>query len=100
MARRVRLDLMSAATVQTGNGNSFEWPGGDGMFLVEAKSGAGAIGLQILGPGGQWCNLTQYASTTDIGITAANKTANFRAQNAHGLIRITLAACAASPQYR
>lgn len=79
MARRIRLDLMAAGGTQTGNGTSFDWPGGDGMMLVEAKSGAGAIGLQILGPGGVWCNVTQYAATTDIGITAAGKTANFRA---------------------
>lgn len=82
MARRIRLDLMAAGGTQTGNGTVFEWPGGDGLFIVEAKSGAGAVGLQILGPGGVWCNVTQYAATTDIGITAAAKTANFRAPNA------------------
>ena len=79
MARRIRLDLMAAGGTQTGNGVPQDWPGGDGMMLVEAKSGAGAIGLQILGPGGVWCNVTQYAATTDIGITAVGKTANFRA---------------------
>jgi hypothetical protein len=81
MARRIRLDLMAAGGTQTGNSSAFEWPGGDGMFIVEAKSGAGAIALQLLGPGGVWCNLTQYAATSDIGITAAGKTANFRAPN-------------------
>lgn len=79
MARRLRLDLMAAGGTQTGNGTSFDWPGGEGMMFVEAKSGAGAIGLQMQGPGGVWCNITQYASTSDIGITAAAKTANFRA---------------------
>jgi hypothetical protein len=80
MARRIRLDLMNAAnTPQTGNGAQQDWPGGDGMLLVEAKSGAGAIGLQVLGPGGVWCSITQYAATTAIGLTAAGTTANFRA---------------------
>lgn len=80
MARRARIDLMSATvTPQTGNGTAFDWPGGEGMFFVEAKSGGGAVGLQMLGPGGVWCAITQYASTSDIGVTAAGKTANFRA---------------------
>lgn len=79
MARRTRIDLMTSGIPQTGNGNSFDWPGGEGMFFVEAKSGAGAIGLQMQGPGGAWCNITQYAATSDIAITAAAKTANFRA---------------------
>lgn len=81
MARRIRLDLMAAGGTQTGNGTVFEWPGGDGMIIVEAKSGAGAVGLQLLGPSGVWCNVTQYAATSDINITAAGKTANFRAPN-------------------
>jgi hypothetical protein len=79
MARRIRLDLMAAGGTQTGNGTTFDWPGGDGMMLVEAKSGAGAINLQILGPGGVWCNVTQYAATTAIALTTAASTANFRA---------------------
>jgi hypothetical protein len=79
MARRIRLDLMVTGIPQTGNGNSFDWPGGEGMMFVEAKSGAGAIGLQVQGPGGVWCSITQYAATTAIGLTAAGTTANFRA---------------------
>lgn len=79
MARRLRLDLMAAGGTQTGNGVSFDWPGGDGVFFVEAKSGAGAISLQMLGPGGVWCNVTQLSTTSDISITAAAKSANFRA---------------------
>lgn len=80
MSRRIRLDLMGNGTApQTGNGTAFDWPGGDGVFLVEAKSGAGAISLQIQGPTGVWCNVTQYAAVTDIGITASGKCANFRA---------------------
>lgn len=90
MARRIRLDLMASGGTQTGNGAVFEWPGGDGLFVVEAKSGAGAIGLQIQGPGGVWCNVTQLSTTTDIGITAAAKTANFRAPN--GPMRATAGA--------
>lgn len=79
MARRVRLDLMTSGIPQTSNGNAFDWPGGDGVFFVEAKSGAGAIGLQMQGPSGVWCSITQYAATTAIGLTAAGSTANFRA---------------------
>ena len=90
MARRVRLDLMAAGIPQTGNGNSFDWPGGDGMLLVETKSGAGAIGLQVQGPGGMWCSITQYAATTAIGLATAGSTANFRAPA--GPIRATAGA--------
>ena len=79
MARRIRLDLMAAGGTQTGNGASFDWPGGEGMFMVEAKSGAGAINLQLQGPGGVWCAITQYAATTAIALTTAGSTANFRA---------------------
>ncbi len=79
MARRIRLDLMGGPAntqPQTGNGTQFDWPGGDGVFLVEA--GTGAVGLQILGPGGVWINVINYATTTDISSTGP-KMANFRA---------------------
>jgi hypothetical protein len=79
MARRIRLDLMAAGGTQTGNGTAFDWPGGDGVFLVTAKSGAGAVNLQIQAPDLSWCNVVNYATVTDIGITAAGKMANFRA---------------------
>lgn len=36
MARRIRLDLMTAGIPQTGNGNAFDWPGGDGVMLLES----------------------------------------------------------------
>lgn len=75
MARRIRLDFFTGAT-GTGNSPQFDWPGGDGSFLVEASSGA--VGLQILGPGGTWVNVINYATTTDIASTAP-KMANFRA---------------------
>ncbi|WP_191964945.1 hypothetical protein [Mycobacterium tuberculosis] len=80
MARRIRLDLMggpAATQPQTGNGTAFDWPGGDGVFLVEAATG-GNVGLQILGPGGTWVNVINYATTTDIA-NGAGKMANFRA---------------------
>lgn len=77
MARRIRLDLMTTGIPQTGNGNQFDWPGGDGVMLVEAATG-GNVGLQILGPGGNWVNVINYATTTDIAL-AAGKMANFRA---------------------
>lgn len=76
MARRVRLDLMNAANLpQTGNGAQQDWPGGRGVFMVESIS-AGTAGLQMLGPGGTWCNVINYATTTDIAV-AATKTASF-----------------------
>ena len=77
MARRVRLDLFTGAT-GTGNSAAKEWPGGDGVFLVEA--GSGNVGLQIQGPGGAWISVINYATTTDIAI-GAGKMANFRAPN-------------------
>lgn len=80
MARRIRLDLMSAATVQTGNGNSFDWPGGDGVLLVEAATfNAATLALQIQGPGSVWVPVINYATVTAIGITTAPAFANFRA---------------------
>lgn len=75
MARRIRLDLFTGAT-GTGNSPQLDWPGGDGVFIVEASSGN--VGLQLLGPGGAWVNVINYATTTDIAI-AAGKMANFRA---------------------
>jgi hypothetical protein len=76
MARRIRLDLMTAGIPQTGNGNAFNWPGGRGVFLVEAMTGGTTVGLQLQGPGGVWCNVINYATTTDIAV-AATKTASF-----------------------
>ena len=79
MARRTRLDLMAAGGTQTGNGTSFDYAGGEGVFVVTAKSGGGTINLQMQAPDGSWWNVTQYAATSDIGITATGKSANFRA---------------------
>jgi hypothetical protein len=75
MARRIRLDLFTGAT-GTGNSTAQDWPGGDGVFLVEASSGN--VGLQIQGPGGAWINVINYATTTDLSL-AAGKMGNFRA---------------------
>lgn len=75
MARRIRLDFFTGGS-GTGPSAAFDWPGGDGVFMVEASSGN--VGLQILGPGGVWVNVINYATTTDIAI-GANKMANFRA---------------------
>lgn len=75
MARRIRLDLMTAGIPQTGNGNSFDWPGGRGVFLVEASTG-GNVNLQTLAPGGTWINVINYATTNDIA-SGAGKMANF-----------------------
>lgn len=81
MARRIRLDLFTGAT-GTANSTAQEWPGGDGIFMVTA--GSGNVGLQIQGPDGNWVNVINYATTTDIAI-GAGKMANFRAPN--GLMR-------------
>lgn len=75
MARRIRIDFFTGGT-GTGNSPQFDWPGGDGVFMVELSSGN--VGLQILGPGGAWVNVINYATTTDIAI-GAGKMANFRA---------------------
>ena len=93
MARRVRLDLFTGAA-GTGNSAAFDWPGGDGVFLVEASSGN--VGLQILGPGGSWINVINYATTTDIAL-AAGKMANFRAPA--GSIRAAFSRCLSAASY-
>lgn len=81
MARRIRLDLMDANhTPQTGNGTAQDWPGGDGVLLVESATfNAATIALQIQAPGGTWVSIINYATTTAIGVTAAPAFANFRA---------------------
>ena len=75
MARRIRLDLMTSGIPQTGNGNSFDWPGGRGVMLCEAIS-AGTVALQVQGPGGAWIPVINYATVTDMAV-AAGKMANF-----------------------
>lgn len=75
MARRIRLDLMASGIPQTGNGNSFDWPGGRGVLLVEAGAG-GTVGLQTQGPNGTWIPIIHFATTTDIAV-AVGKMANF-----------------------
>ena len=75
MARRIRIDLMTSGIPQTGNGSSFDWPGGRGVMLVEAATG-GNIGLQMQGPGGAWIPVINFATTTDIAC-APGKMANF-----------------------
>lgn len=77
MARRIRLDLMASGGTQTGNGSSFDWPGGNGAFLVEAATG-GNVGLQILGPGGAWVNVPVLGTATAIA-AAAGAMVNFAA---------------------
>lgn len=92
MARRIRLDLMDAThTPQTGNGTQQDWPGGDGVMLCEAATGA-TVGLQILGPNGVWINVINYATTTAIAL-AAQGMANFRAPA--GPIRVAAGAATA-----
>lgn len=88
MARRIRLDLMTSGIPQTGNGNSFDWPGGRGVFLVESGSG-GSCGLQTQGPNGVWIPVIHFATTTDISV-AVGKMANF--EIAAGPIRATAGA--------
>ena len=76
MARRIRQDLMVNGT---GTGNSFDYPGGDGMLMASATWGGGNLALQMLGPdGATWIPLQYAATTTPISITA-NGVAVFRA---------------------
>ncbi|CAB4200407.1 hypothetical protein UFOVP1356_40 [uncultured Caudovirales phage] len=75
MARRIRLDLMTSGIAQTGNGASFDWPGGRGVLICESLSG-GTIGLQTQAVGGTWIPVIHFATTTDIAL-AAGKMANF-----------------------
>ena len=70
---------MATGVAQTGNGAAFDYPGGEGVFVVTAKSGAGAITLQMQAPDASWYNITNNSATSDISITAAGKSANFRA---------------------
>lgn len=77
MARRVRLDLLQNAGA--GNGNAFDWPGGDGVFFVESATfGGGNVALQMQGTNGNWFPIINYATTTPISLTAVGM-ANFRA---------------------
>ena len=62
-------------SVQTGNGDVFDWPGGRGVFIVEAATG-GNVGLQMKGPNDVWIPVIHFATTTDIAV-AAGKIANF-----------------------
>jgi hypothetical protein len=66
---------MTAGIPQTGNGNAFDWPGGEGAFIVTASTG-GNVGLQIKAPGGTWCDATNFAATSAISV-APGKQANF-----------------------
>jgi hypothetical protein len=77
MARRIRLDLLNNAGA--GNGASFDWPGGDGVFFVESATfGGGNVALQIQGPNLNWFPVVSCATTTPIEITSPGM-ANFRA---------------------
>lgn len=84
MSRRINLVLMGTTGqggdgTQTGNGNPFQWPGGDGLLMVEAAAyNAASINLQMQNANGTWLNIQNYATTTAIAITA-NGVANFRA---------------------
>lgn len=89
MARRARIELLGpnagagvnagATAIQTGTGNWFDWPGGDGVLHCEAAAfNAATIALQQLSSAGTALPIVNYATTTAIGI-AANGTANFRA---------------------
>jgi hypothetical protein len=82
MARRIRLDLMTAGS---GTGNAFDWPGGDGVLDVDATFGGGSVALQKLAASGAWLPVNHYGTAAAVAITA-NGTANFRA--AAGPIRV------------
>jgi len=83
MARRIRLDLMSAGT---GTGNAFDWPGGDGVLDAESSAwGGGNLALQKQAASGTWLAVNAEGTLTPIVLTA-NGTANFRA--AAGPLRV------------
>lgn len=75
MARRIRLDLMTAGS---GTGNAFDWPGGDGVLDVDATFGGGNVALQKLASSGAWLPVNHYGTAAVVSLTA-NGTANFRA---------------------
>lgn len=76
MARRIRLDLI---VNDVGASVAQDWPGGDGVFFVEAATfGGGSVALQFQGPAGNWVPVINYATVTPISLTAVGM-ANFRA---------------------
>ncbi|SAL59597.1 hypothetical protein AWB71_03301 [Caballeronia peredens] len=76
MARRAQLTLLSNAGAGAGAG--VDWPGGNGLFMVDATFGGGSVALEQLSPSGKWLPLVNLATTTAISLTA-NGVANFLA---------------------
>lgn len=76
MARRPQLTLLSNAGA--GNGVGADWPGGRGLFMVDANFGGGNVALQQQSPSGAWLPLNTEGTATPISLTA-NGVANFAA---------------------
>lgn len=76
MARRPQLTLLSNAGA--GNGVGADWPGGRGLFMVDASFGGGNVALQQQSPSGAWLPLNTEGTATPISLTA-NGVANFAA---------------------
>lgn len=68
MARRVRLDLLVNTT---GSGSAQDWPGGEGVFFVEAATfGGGNVTLEFQGPNGNWVPVASDVTGANIALTA------------------------------
>lgn len=88
MARRIQLQLALNAAATDASG--FDWPGGDGLLMVDATWGGGSVKLEQLSPAGQWLGLNAYATATPISLTA-NGTAHFRTPAGKIRVNITTA---------
>jgi hypothetical protein len=57
-----RLDLLSNASA---TGAGFTWPGGKGLFMVEATWGGGTVKLQIQSPNSTWIDVPSGSFTAN-----------------------------------
>lgn len=65
MARRARIDLLSNASVSSGQ---FDWPGGIGVMYAEATWGGGTVKLQCQTPQGTWVDVGAGVTFTANGV--------------------------------
>lgn len=94
MARRAQLTLLSNAGAGAGTG--VDWPGGRGLFMVDATFGGGTVALEQMSPSGAWLPLNHEGTSTPISLTA-NGTANF--VSAAGAIRANATTASAVNAY-
>lgn len=70
MARRIRLDLLVNGT---GSSTAQDWPGGEGVFFVEAATfGGGTVALEFQGPNGNWVPAANYVTGAAISLTVVS----------------------------